>query len=391
MQHLFTNEDASFIFAGNNLIEDPGYHGWPAGAWLLDPARLSIDIGTVPLFTSVFTSSLDPLLRVFDSSGNQLAISDDDPVPGEDPSLGSYLEFTANTSGDYYIDVSSFGNSNDDPLLVSSSDGQTVGFNPMELLLTPAISFSEFQIDVVFADNTLTLTQQEVFTDAANRWAQIIIGDLPDVSDPQVGDVDDLVIRVSTPDIDGPGGILGRGEPTFLRGDSLLPITGIMEFDAADLARLEANGQLVDVILHEMGHVLGFGTIWELLELVEGVGGSDPRYVGAGATAEYNDVFGLGENSIPLENTGGPGTRDSHWRESVFDNELMTGFLDSGMDNPISRITAASLEDLGYEVNLGAADPYLPPTNLVEDGVLASSAQGLPGEVVSLTQNSISV
>ena len=44
---------------------------------------------------------------------------------------------------------------------------------------------------------------------------------------------------------------------------------------------------------------------------------------------------------------GGPGTRLSHWRESVLNNELMTGFLNLG-ENPLSRITAGSMRDLGY-------------------------------------------
>src|SRR5215207_4498866 len=68
--------------------------------------------------------------------------------------------------------------------------------------------------------------------------------------------------------------------------------------------------------------------------------------------------------AIPVENSGGSGTRDSHWRESTFNNELMTGFLDSGA-NPLSRMTIGSLEDFGYTVDYGAADGYnipgLPP------------------------------
>ena len=44
----------------------------------------------------------------------------------------------------------------------------------------------------------------------------------------------------------------------------------IMQFDTADLATMEANGSLVDVITHEMGHVLGFGTIWTDLNLLTG-------------------------------------------------------------------------------------------------------------------------
>jgi hypothetical protein len=60
---------------------------------------------------------------------------------------------------------------------------------------------------------------------------------------------------------------------------------------------------------------------------------------------------------VPVENTGGSGTVDAHWRESVFGSELMTGFVDAGV-NPLSRVTVASMGDLGYAVNLADADPY---------------------------------
>lgn len=35
---------------------------------------------------------------------------------------------------------------------------------------------------------------------------------------------------------------------------------GFMQFDTADLRHMENEGTLVDVITHEMGHVLGIGT-----------------------------------------------------------------------------------------------------------------------------------
>jgi hypothetical protein len=67
-----------------------------------------------------------------------------------------------------------------------------------------------------------------------------------------------------------------------------------------------------------------------------------------------------GTGNVPVENTGGLGTRNGHWRETTFGNELMTGFLNSGK-NPLSRLTIASLRDLGYIVNLSVADPYKRP------------------------------
>ena len=35
-----------------------------------------------------------------------------------------------------------------------------------------------------------------------------------------------------------------------------------MEFDEDDIAWLQANNNWVDVIMHEVGHVLGIGTMW---------------------------------------------------------------------------------------------------------------------------------
>ena len=220
---------------------------------------------------------------------------------------------------------------------------------------------SEFNIEVIFTDDSLTASQQAVFDDDAARWEEIITGDLPDVVFPDLGLVDDVVIEASALAIDGVGGTLGQAGPTSIRNDILLPSRGIMEFDTDDLFSLESDGLLEDVILHEMGHVLGIGTIWEDLGLLTGAGSDDPRFIGASATAEYNEIFAVNEDSVPVENIGGPGTADSHWRESILDNELLTGFVNLG-DNPLSRITVASLADLGYEVDLDAADPYTAPT-----------------------------
>ena len=68
--------------------------------------------------------------------------------------------------------------------------------------------------------------------------------------------------------------------------------------------------------------------------------------------------------AVPVANTGGAGTRDSHWRESVFGNELMTGFLNAS-SNPLSRLTVAAMEDMGYQVNYNVADAFTLPSALI--------------------------
>lgn len=233
-------------------------------------------------------------------------------------------------------------------------------------------SESDFNIVVQF-NGGLTPSQQAIFAQAEQIWEQIIIGDLPDV-----GPIDDVLIVASGVNIDGVNGTLGQAGPTDLRDDgSFLPYAGVMEFDTADLAALEASGQLLDVILHEMAHVLGFGTIWDLKGVLADAGTNDPRYTGAQATAEYNTIFSQNGTSIPVENTGGPGTADAHWRESVFDNELMTGYLDPGVNNPISRVTVAQWADLGYEVNINNADNYTPPNAIIGSNVTAGPVEDL--------------
>jgi hypothetical protein len=70
-----------------------------------------------------------------------------------------------------------------------------------------------------------------------------------------------------------------------------------------------------------------------------------------------------GTGTVPVEAGGGLGTALSHWRESVFDKEIMTGFLDSS-GNVLSRLSIASMADLGYQVDITTADAYTLPSLL---------------------------
>jgi hypothetical protein len=140
-----------------------------------------------------------------------------------------------------------------------------------------------------------------------------------------------------------------------------------MTFDTADLGAAEANGSLTDIILHEMGHVLGIGSMWDGFNLLSNycVGNttSVPVYIGAQGLAAYKNTNGGGSaTSVPVEDfpTGGcnNGTYGSHWEESVFEAELMTGFIDAGVTRPMSLTTVRSLVDMGYTVDNSQADPF---------------------------------
>lgn len=195
-------------------------------------------------------------------------------------------------------------------------------------------------------------TYKKYFDLAEAMWEKVIIGDLPDT-----GGIDDLLIYAGVQNIDGEYGILGQAGPRYLRGSSsnYLPFIGEMEFDSSDIAYMENNGTLTAVIAHEMGHVLGFGTLWDDLGLNKVFG----QYTGSNALAEYRTLSGKNNATyVPLETEGQSGTVNSHWSEAVFDRELMTGYSESSPPLPLSRLTIAAMKDLGYQVNFDAAEAF---------------------------------
>jgi Leishmanolysin len=249
-------------------------------------------------------------------------------------------------------------------------DGSTIVTGAAPFTITTGVS-EPFDITIVPV-GSMTSDQLTAFTQAAGKWQSAIVRGIPDLAvnlaagtclpdGPAIHQtVDDLVIQAEVVPIDGAGKILGEAGPCAVSTGDHLTRVGSMKFDSADVATMLANGSFTEVVTHEMGHVLGFGTLWsDGRALLQGGGGSDPRFVGPRADAEYATLGGSG--TIPVESGGGDGTADAHWRESTFGNELMTGFIDSG-PNPLSAMSIASMADMGYQVSLGAADPYSLPS-----------------------------
>lgn len=246
---------------------------------------------------------------------------------------------------------------------------------------------SRFNITLRNVGPPLSAQVQLAFDEAKIRWQDIITGDLSSVAlniqagqcgsgSPAINEtVDDVMILLAVEPIDGPGSVLGSAGPCFIRSTTRLTILGRMRFDSDDLDGLLASGRLNDVILHEMGHVLGFGTLWtqpqfNCLQQPSSAGpplsSFDTHFSCPTAVMWFDSVGGAtytGGNRVPVENCAGisgcgAGTINSHWRELVFVNELMTGYINSGTDNPLSVVSIAAMADLGYVVNYAAASPY---------------------------------
>ena len=247
-----------------------------------------------------------------------------------------------------------------------------------------------FDIDLVFV-GSISSTYRSAVEAAAERWERIITGDVPNhrlstenrntlnehfrgTTAPEV--VDDLVIYVRSVDLDGP---LGQVWTQVRRVPSALPTVSRISIDR-DILGTYSVSILEGTVLHEMGHALGYSSgPWEIHNLLKNPSrdsfgrpidpSPDTYFSGAKAVAAFDAAGGASYSGakVPVENTLGPGSRDSHWRESVMQSELMTPNL--GGTHPLSAITIQSLADLGYTVDVTRADAYtLPSTSKIAIG-----------------------
>ena len=265
-----------------------------------------------------------------------------------------------------------------------------------------------FNIDVRFFGPQPSNEAAGAFTAAAARIRAMIVGDLPDIDFTTVNGgagqdlsvcgingiilhepVDDIIVYATVTPIDGVGKILASAGQCLRRSSNFQTVVGVMRFDADDIAGLVSTGRLNDVVLHEMMHTLGFGTIWSQTSrpggaLLTGAGTTDPRFIGPLATAACIAEGGSARacsGGVAVEGAPlGSGTADSHWREqsdisngiaqgATFDTELMTGFVEApGIPTPLSAMTIQSLADEGYVVNVNVADQFTVPAPLASRG-----------------------
>ena len=281
---------------------------------------------------------------------------------------GTLATVTATAAADGTITMPKFtlGRSALTHRVIASVGGKSV--------IVSANATSDYVIDVRLWGPPMTADQQLLFATAAARIRGFVVGSVPTVDgtgiDPSAcgvsgvpvlaEQVPGVIIYASVQSIDGAGRTLARAGPCYSRDvNDLRTVVGVMEFDADDIAGLVANGTLQNVITHEMLHVLGFGVFWNDLNLLTGFDTPTVGYIGPGGmngcilTGGTNSCL----NAVPVESTGGSGTANSHWRETTFGPELMTGFVNTP-PMPLSIMTVKSMADLGYTVNNSAADPY---------------------------------
>jgi hypothetical protein len=326
------------------------------------------------------------------------------------PVAGVVITFDVSAGGGQVSPSSVTTDSNGEATVTYWKLGTTVADNHLDASAggAPAVRFAatidtQFSIQIMFIDG-FPSSQEQAFTDAANRWGAVIVGDLRDFSvarsdfdsscagapDSTPIEVDDLLIFVQVQPIDGVGGKLAASGPCATRNtagaDFGSVAVGIMSFDSDDANFLEQHNLLETTVLHEMGHVLGIGSLWAAHGLIANPSlpsspGADTIYTGTNGQAAFTAIAkgAYDGNIVPVDNTAKVGSADSHWRETVLTTELMSPVL-TGTEHgvPLSAITIASLQDFGfYVVNTLANDPYVFGQSLV-------IAEQAPDDVVTV-------
>ncbi|SRR5690554_195513 len=242
-----------------------------------------------------------------------------------------------------------------------------------------------YNITLVFQPGTFTAEQQAMIRAAADRWEGLIAGNIPNATTlppyyresclrwqswneaivpPElrnVGWFDGLLVTVTAAQ---PGETaLALAGPCWTPNP--FPNFGRIWVNMNRLDMMTTTNSLETVMIHELGHVLGIGTIWldEHRNLIRPIPNNcgnpslPSTFAGQAGVSEYQALGGT--NQPPLDELC------HHWSEERFHTEALTPYItiDPGGNNhdPLSRMTLGALQDLGYQVNYSAADPYTLP------------------------------
>lgn len=237
---------------------------------------------------------------------------------------------------------------------------------------SPSVKQNHLTIDLMFTYD-FKQEHKDLIISASKVWESIIVSDYPSVYTIYPGSiicgqffgngaiVKNILVVIGTIPIDGAGNVLARAGSCAFDAAGF-PRLGQISFDLADLDYVYNTQRMFSVSEHEIGHVLGLGTIWSFRGLVTTQGTNNPyEYLGVNGNEGNIDVGGTGRAAI--ENLGGSGTALAHWKESVYEDELMTGWSQpSPQKMPLSIMTVKALKDLSFVVDVSKAEAYIIPS-----------------------------
>lgn len=225
--------------------------------------------------------------------------------------------------------------------------------------------------DISFDFNGGSTFQQTAFETAATIWENLLVS-YQNASAPSALAIDVTLNNNGADGILGYAGYTNTVSSGYGLNQERYSSAGSVTFNTYYIASYNELS-LVSLAMHEIAHVIGFGTLWEYsnqYDLTNAASVSSAScYTGNNAVAAYNAEMGTSVSCIPLETSGGAGTAGSHWdevdrgsdRSDPITFELMTGWLNLGSDAYVSAFTVAAFQDIGYTTLL-ASDAYMSMT-----------------------------
>jgi hypothetical protein len=207
--------------------------------------------------------------------------------------------------------------------------------------------------------------ERAITVGAASNPVVLDRGACAETNDRRVVPANTVLLFIGGEWVDGPGNVIARAGPCAVDPSTGLPVAARLVFDAADSAAVILPAVLETILRHELAHALGFGTLWEYHHLLVRTRGDDLAFTGQRAAEAFVAIGGslTTNGSLPVDG-GRAGIPGMHWPEAVFRTELMTPSLITSRPMPLSIVTLASLEDLGYIVDRSTADSIAITTTL---------------------------
>lgn len=278
--------------------------------------------------------------------------------------------------------IRSFLNAGNYFLQVMSYNNQTANYNVATNFTAAGSDNRRFSIQTNFGigSDGLSSAMRTAVNEAARFWENVISYSSFDSNHTLAIDVGGTVQEWSdTRRVLASAGFRNGNVDTTGRW---MPTSGVANIntnpDAVNSLSSDIN-YFRDVMIHEFGHVLGIGTLWESYGRNLINRSTETYNASTNAGWAYGELRGtFTPTAIQLTTGEGLGSDYSHWREGVFGNELMTHAANrDGM--PLSQMTIASLRDIGWNVNYGAAQSYSIPSSsgsITSSSSTASSSTG---------------
>ena len=235
-----------------------------------------------------------------------------------------------------------------------------------EQQIAPTVNKEPFQITLEGVDDLpITSAQKLTILRAKLQWEDVIVEGLPDhttyfaATPPVARTIDDILISVLWEPAPEGERWLGRGGAWYMRPDSTggLPFYG--KITIYDNMLQEDIEVWKIMMLHEIGHVLGFteDMFKRKVGILE-IGGV--RYLnGENAALAYRELlYNMGEKlafGIPYIRAPLDSDAPHHWKYPEMRWDTMHPYISIG--SALTSVTIGAMADLGYVVDMTRAQP----------------------------------